>query len=181
MSATATAPRIATAIALPPEVAYLVETIGKRYGMWFGKKLVLKEANTATKDLSKDIRQVAKDLKPLNEALNSKIGAYIENGADVREEVKGIVAQRKELNDKRKTLVDQKTTARLPFADTMSGLSDGISYLDYNVVPIAFQKATGNPIMPITVCPPDLVAEMAEAAKRAEEAKKRTAVPTVVA
>jgi hypothetical protein len=164
--------RTATAELMTAEVSHLVQLVGQRYGIWFGRRILLSEANTVTATERKEIRAVDKSLEPLDKDLNDKIASYLENGTDVRDEVKDIVRKKKELIGQRDGFVATKNEKRKPFSDKLQPLGAALGYLDKVAIPTAYQRAMGKPIIPVTEAPVDLMAEMEEAKKKEEVAKK---------
>ena len=132
---------------LPEPVARLVNLVGTRYGIYFGKRLVQSEVVKATSDERIKMRE-------LNKGMNDKIGAYLETGADVRDDVKGLIAKKAEV---------QKDIAKKsePFSGKLSALGSALSYIDKVAMPQAYTSATGKQIVPIMEVPKDLLDEVA--------------------
>jgi len=132
---------------LPEPVARLVNLVGTRYGIAFGKRLVQSEVVKAASDERTKMRE-------LNKSMNDKIGAYLETGADVRDDVKGLIAKKagvqKDIAEKSK-----------PWAGQISSLGAALSYVDKVAIPQAYSSATGKQIVPIMEVPKDLLDEVA--------------------
>jgi uncharacterized protein YfaA (DUF2138 family) len=127
---------------MTPEVTRLVELVGQRYGIYFGKRIVQGDVFKATSTERTEMRTI-------NKEMDEKIGAYLDSGTDVREDVKALVSRRVNV----KMAMKEKSK---PFSPKLSELGTTLSYLDKVAVPQAYQKATGRAIIPITEVPADL-------------------------
>lgn len=129
---------------MTPEVSRLVELVGQRYGIYFGKRIVQGNVVKATSTERTEMRTI-------NKEMNEKIASYLDAGTDVREDVKALVSKRANV---KKAMAEKSK----PFSPTLSELGTTLSYLDKVAVPQAFTKATGRAIIPITEVPADLKA-----------------------
>jgi uncharacterized protein YneF (UPF0154 family) len=123
-----------TTVQLPEEVAGLINVVAERWGYYFGKRAIQSELMKATQVERATVRAIG-------QKISAKISEYMENGTDVRKEVKTLQG---ELAKARDTL-KQKSE---PFYEKIRPLNKALTHLDKKVIPDAIEKATGEKVMP---------------------------------
>jgi hypothetical protein len=121
-------------VQIPEEVAGLINVVAERWGYYFGKRAIQSELMKATQVERATVRSVGMKI-------SAKINEYMENGTDVRTEVKALQG---ELAKARATLKEKST----PFYEKIRPLNKALSFLDKKVIPEAIEKATGEKILP---------------------------------
>jgi len=121
-------------IQLPKEVAELINVVSERWGYYFGKRAIQSELMKATQVERATVRSIG-------QKISAKITEYMENGTDVREEVKSLQV---ELAKARAVLKEKSS----PFYAKIRPLNKALTHLDKNVIPEAIERATGQKVIP---------------------------------
>jgi hypothetical protein len=123
-----------TTVQIPEEVAGLINVVAERWGYYFGKRATQSELMKATQVERATVRS-------FGQKISAKISEYMENGTDVRQEVKTLQG---ELAKARAVLREKSA----PFYEKIRPLNKALSFLDKKVIPDAIEKATGEKILP---------------------------------
>jgi len=121
-------------VQIPKEVAEFIDLVAERYGYYFGKRAIQSELMRATKAERAQVRL-------LGQKISALINEYMENGTDVREEVRSLQGELV----KARAILKQKSA---PFYEKMRPLTKAISYLDKEVIPKRLEQL-GKPVQPI--------------------------------
>lgn len=123
-----------TTVQIPEEIAGLINVVAERWGYYFGKRAIQSELMKAT--------QVERaTVKSIGAKIGAKIEEYMNNGTDVRAEVKALQG---ELAKARASLKEKSE----PFYEKLRPLNKALSFLDKKVIPDAIEKATGEKVLP---------------------------------
>jgi uncharacterized coiled-coil DUF342 family protein len=125
---------LASQIAIPQEVASLINVVSERWGYYFGKRAVQSELMKATTVERATVRA-------LGQKISAKINEWMEKGEDTREEIRSLQG---ELAKARAVLKEKST----PFYQKMRPLNRALSYLDKTVIPKALEEVTGEKVTP---------------------------------
>lgn len=121
-------------IQIPEHVEALVDSVAERWGYYFGKRTIQSELMKTTSAERTKVRAVGK-------LIASKIGQYLTDGTDVRDEVVSMQGQLTEV----RTALKEKSK---PFYDKISPLNKALSYLDKVVIPQQLEQVKGEKVLP---------------------------------
>lgn len=119
---------------MPKEVTDFINVVSERWGYYFGKRAVQSELMKATTVERATVRA-------LGQKISAKIGEYMENGTDVREEVRSLQG---ELAKARAELKAKSA----PFYEKIRPLNKALTYLDKTAIPQAIEQVTGEKVVP---------------------------------
>lgn len=123
-----------TTVQIPEEVVGLINVVAERWGYYFGKRAIQSELMKATQVERATVRSIG-------QKISAKISEYMENGTDVRQEVRTLQG---ELAKARATLKEKSE----PFYEKIRPLNKALSFLDKKVIPEAIERVTGEKILP---------------------------------
>jgi hypothetical protein len=125
---------LASQVQIPQEVASFINVVSERWGYYFGKRAVQSELMKATTVERATVRA-------LGQKISAKISEYMENGTDVREEVRSLQG---ELAKARAVLKEKSS----PFYEKIRPLNKALTYLDKTAIPQAIEQVTGEKVVP---------------------------------
>jgi len=111
-----------------------VEVVVERWGYYFGKRAIQSELMKATTVERATVRA-------LGRKISAKVNEWMENGTDVREEVRSL---QHELA-KAKAALKEKSS---PFYEKIRPLNKALTYLDKTAIPQAIEQVTGEKVVP---------------------------------
>jgi len=120
-------------VAIPQEVASFINVVSERWGYYFGKRAIQSELMKSTTVERATVRAVG-------QKISAKISEYMENGTDVREEVRSLQG---ELGKARAVLKEKSA----PFYQKIRPLNKALSYLDKTVIPKSIEEVTGQKVI----------------------------------
>jgi hypothetical protein len=115
-------------------VTELVNMVAERWGYYFGKRAIQSDVMKATTAERAKIRA-------LGQQISAKIGEYLANGIDVREEVRALQGS---LTEARIALKEKSA----PLYMKIKPLNLALTYLDKLAIPKAIESATGSAVLP---------------------------------
>jgi len=125
---------MSTQVVIPKEIEDLINVVSERWGYYFGKRVLMSELMRVTATERAIVRAIGQKIQ-------AKISEYMENGTDVREDVKVLQSELMRV----KAALKEKST---PFYEKMRPLNKALSYLDKEVIPRALEAVTGEKVAP---------------------------------